>query len=117
MDPPDTVDFFDKQPVFGYPIKEILNYDQQVICEYRKITDNPNLKRRRFSYPKCANESPQLRQLKEARDELAASKVKLRLLAESFRKLTAEVRQNKKSQDNFQKSVEVDRKFSQMVQV
>jgi len=109
MDTPVTIDVFDRQPAFDVRIEEIENYNQQRIFEYRPITDCPNREVRNLCYPDHPNEIPQPHQ-SGLLDEVQA-------LKEQVQNLSNKVRQNKESQDNFQKSVEVDRKFSEMVQV
>jgi hypothetical protein len=110
MGTPVTIDVFDRQPAFDVPLEEIENSTEQKIFEYRPITGPPNQKYRKLCYPDRPYEIPQPRQSMALLDEVRA-------LRELVQNLSNEVRQNKKSQDNFQESVEVDRKFSQMVQV
>jgi len=110
MGTPLTIDIFDRQPKFDVRTAEIKNYTQQKIFEYRPITDCPNREVQKLHYPDPPNEIPQPHQSMGLRDEVQA-------LKEQVQNLSNEVRQNKESQDNFQKSIEVDRKFSEMVQV
>jgi hypothetical protein len=51
------------------------------------------------------------------RDEVRALRERLRNCAEAQQKLMDEVRQNMESQDNFKKSLDVRRKFAQIVWV
>jgi hypothetical protein len=110
MGTPLTIDVFDRQPKFDVRTAEIKNYTRQKIFEYRPITDCPNREVRKLWYLDHPSEIPQPHQSMGLLDEVQA-------LREQVQNLSNEVRQNKKSQDNFQKSLEVDRKFSQMVQV
>jgi hypothetical protein len=110
MGTPLTIDVFDREPKFDVRTAEVKNYTQQKTFEYRPITDCRNREVPKLCYPDHPNEIPQPHQSMGLLDEVQA-------LKEQVQNLSTEVRQNKESQDNFQKSVEVDRKFSEMVQV
>jgi len=109
MGTPLTIDVFDREPKFDVRTAEVKNYTQQKTFEYRPITDCRNREVPKLCYPDHPNEIPQPHQSMGLLDEVQA-------LKEQVQNLSTEVRQNKESQDNFQKSVEVDRKFSEMVQ-
>jgi len=110
MGTPLTIDVFDRQPKFDVCTAEIKNYTQQKIFEYRPITDCPNPEVRKLWYPDHPNEIPQAHQVMGLIDQVQT-------LREEVQKLSNKVDQNKVSQDNIEKRVEVDRKFSEMVQV
>lgn len=116
MGTPETIDFFDKQPAVAFPINKVENYTQRSIFKHRQITD-PNPEYRRLFYPDHPNKTPQPHQSMGPLDEVRALRERIHKCAESQQKLMHEVRQNKKSQDNFQKSLDVDRRFAEMVQV
>jgi hypothetical protein len=116
MGTPQTIDFFDKQRAVTFPINEIENYTQRSIFKHRQITD-PNPEYRRLYNPDHPNETPQPHQSMGLRDEVRALRERLRNCAEAQQKLMDEVRQNMESQDNFKKSLDVRRKFAQIVWV
>jgi len=110
MDKPSIIDGFDRQPKFDGRTVEIKNYTQEEIFESKPNTDCPNREARKLGYPDHPNEIHQPHQSIGLLDEVQA-------LEEQIQNLSNKVRQNKELQHNLQKSVEVGRKFSQMVQV